>query len=165
MFGYVAGLALPGDGTVVVFGLRETARSRVFDYGGALLTTFGGSGEGPGEFQDRPSRMSVADQGMVVFVLDASGNSVEVFGRQDGSTLVPRVNFQTDLHSHNGCAMGGHYWVYGSNFGSAGVLHKFTFDGERRGLVSGELQVTTQTHYVRLVASGGSWPAVKRMAL
>ena len=130
MFGYVAGLALPGDGTVVVLD-SENREVRVFDYGGALLTTFGGSGEGPGEFRDRPSRMSAADQGKAVFVLEASGNSVEVFGRQDDSTLVPKVNFQTELHSHNGCAMGGHYWVYGSNFGSEHVLQKFTYDGER----------------------------------
>ncbi len=130
MFGYVAGLALPGDGTVAVLD-SENREVRVFDHGGVLLTTFGGSGEGPGEFRDRPSRVSVAEQGMAVFVLEASGKSVEVFGRQDDSTLIPRVNFQTDLHSHNGCAMGGHYWVYGSNFGSESVLHKFTFDGER----------------------------------
>ncbi len=47
MFGEITDLALTGDGTVLVldYGSSEV---RVFDYGGALLASFGGHGEGPG---------------------------------------------------------------------------------------------------------------------
>jgi len=36
-----------------------------FDYGGALLTTLGEPGEGPGEFRGRTEKAAVADQGSV----------------------------------------------------------------------------------------------------
>ena len=37
----------------------------VLDYGGALLTTLGEPGEGPGEFRGRTEKAAVADQGSV----------------------------------------------------------------------------------------------------
>ncbi len=129
MFGNITDLALPGDGTVLVldFGSSEV---RVFDYGGALLASFGGRGEGPGEFRQRPDQISVADQGQSVFVLEQFGRSVAAFDRQDDSTFAPKARFRTGLLAHDGCAMNGHYWVYGIDPEYEGVLHKFTYDGE-----------------------------------
>ncbi len=132
MFGEVVSLALPGDGTVLVLD-SENREVRVIDYGGALLTTFGRHGAGPGEFRRKPKRISVADQGESVFVLEGSGNFVSAFDRRDATTFTPkpRARFYTDLVAFNGCAMNGHYWVYGSNREFEGVLHKFTYDGDR----------------------------------
>ena len=130
MFGEVVDLALPGDGTVLVLD-RRNSEVRVFDYGGALLTTFGGPGNGPGEFQKRPYKISSGDQGRAAFALDEFGESVTAFGRLDPSTFTPKMIFRTGLLAHNGCAMNGHYWVYGYNPAFDGVLHKFTYGGER----------------------------------
>ena len=129
MFGQITDLALTGDGTVLVldFGSSEV---RAFDYGGALLASFGGRGEGPGEFRKRPYQISVADQGQSVFVLEQFGGPVVAFDRQNDSTFTPKAHFRTGLLSHDGCAMNGHYWVYGYNPPYEGVLHKFTYDGE-----------------------------------
>ena len=130
MFGIVTDLAFPGDGTVLVldYGSSEV---RVFDYGGALLSSFGRPGEGPGEFRNRPFKISVADQGQTVFVLEEYGRSVVAFDRQDDSTYIPKAHFRTGLLAHDGCAMNGHFWVYGIDPDYEGVLHKFTYDGKR----------------------------------
>ena len=129
MFGAVYDLALPGDGTVVVLDYANS-EARVFDYGGALLTIFGRPGNGPGEFRKSPYMISVADQGAAIFVLEEFGRTVAAFDRQDSSTFTSRGHIRTDLLSHNGCAMNGHYWVYGYDPLYKGVLHKFTYDGE-----------------------------------
>ncbi len=130
MFGIVTDLAFPGDGTVLGldYGSSEV---RVFDYGGALLSSFGRPGEGPGEFRNRPFKISVADQGQTVFVLEEYGRSVVAFDRQDDSTYIPKAHFRTGLLAHDGCTMNGHFWVYGIDPEYEGVLHKFTYDGKR----------------------------------
>ena len=129
MFGEITDLALTGDGTVLVldYGSSEV---RVFDYGGALLASFGGHGEGPGEFRERPYQISVADQGKSAFVLEQYGRSVVAFDRQNDSTFTPKKHFRTGLLAYGGCAMNGYYWVYGIDPEYEGVLHKFTYDGE-----------------------------------
>ena len=129
MFGQITDLALPGDGTVLVLD-NGSSEVRVFDYGGALLASFGGPGEGPGEFRQRPFKISVADQGQSVFVLEGFGRSVVAFDRQDDSTFAPKARFRTGLLAHHGCAMNGHFWVYGIDPEYEGVLHKFTYDGK-----------------------------------
>ena len=129
MFGDVTDLALPGDGTILVLD-NQNSEVRVFDYGGALLASFGGRGEGPGEFRQRPYKISVADQGQSVFVLEEFGRSVMAFDRQVDSTFAPKARFRTGLLAHHGCAMNGHFWVYGIDPEYEGVLHKFTYDGK-----------------------------------
>ena len=151
MFGEVVSLALPGDGTVLVLD-SENREVRVFDYDGGLLTTFGRHGAGPGEFRSKPKRISVADQGESVFVL--TGSFVAAFDRRDSSTFTPKskAGFHTDLITDNGCAMNGHYWVYGNNRELEGVLHKFTYDGE---LVASFLEhYKSPTENIRLILSG-----------
>jgi len=130
MFGEIVSLALTGNGTVLVVDAAN-AEVRVFDYDGNLLTTFGGSGAAPGEFRDKPDNISVVDKGRSVFVLGSFGDFVTAFELQGESAVTPKGNFYTDLIAHNGCAMNGHFWVYGYNPGSEGVLHKFTYGGER----------------------------------
>ena len=130
MFGRIASLALTGEGTVLVVDAANT-EVRVLDYDGILLTTFGRSGAGPGEFRDEPDNISVVDKGSSVFVLGSFGDFVTAFDRPDASVFTPKGRFYTDLTAHNGCAMNGHFWVYGYNPEFEGVLHKFTYDGER----------------------------------
>ena len=130
MFGRIANLALTGNGTVLVVD-AVNVEVRMYDYDGTLLTTFGGSGEGPGEFRDEPDNISVVDEGSSVFVLGSFGDFVTAFELEGESTVTPKGNFYTGLYAHNGCAMNGHFWVYGYNPGEEGVLHKFTYDGKR----------------------------------
>lgn len=130
MFGEIATLALTGNGTVLVVDAGNV-EVRMYDYDGILLTTFGGSGEGPGEFRDEPDNISVVDKGSSVFVLGSFGKFVTAFELQGESTVTAKGSFYTGLIAHNGCAMNGHFWVYGYNPGNEGVLHKFTYGGER----------------------------------
>ena len=130
MFGEIANLALTGNGTVLVVD-DANVEVRIYDYDGNLLTTFGGSGEGPGEFRDEPDNISVVDEGSSVFVLGSFGDFVTAFELEGESAVTPKGNFYTGLIAHNGCAMNGHFWVYGYNPGEEGVLHKFTYDGKR----------------------------------
>jgi len=130
MFGRVASLALTGNGTLLVVDAANV-EVRLYDYDGTLLTTFGGSGEGPGEFRDEPDNISVVDNGSSVFVLGSFGDFVTAFELEGESTVTPKGNFYTGLSAHNGCAMNGHFWVYGYDPGFEGVLHKFTYGGER----------------------------------
>ena len=129
MFGFVSDLAVPGDGTVLVLD-RTNSEVRVFDYGGILLATFGRLGGGPGEFRKEPSLISIADQGKSVFVLEQFGRTVSVFDRLNLSTFAPKLNSAPGVLSFSGCAMNGHYWVYGYDFAKEGVLHKFDYDGQ-----------------------------------
>ena len=128
MFGSVYDLAVPGDGTVLVLD-HVNSEVRVFDYDGILLATFGRLGEGPGEFREKPNQISIADQGKSVFVLEQYGRTASVFDRLDLSTFVPKANSFPGVLSFSGCAMNGHYWVYGYDPTKEGVLHKFSYDG------------------------------------
>lgn len=130
MFGRIANLALTGNGTVLVVD-AVNVEVRIYDYDGTLLTTFGGSGEGLGEFRDEPDNISVVDEGSSVFVLGSFGDFVTAFELEGESAVTPKGNFYAGLYAHNGCAMNGHFWVYGYNPGGEGVLHKFTYDGKR----------------------------------
>ena len=129
MFGSVYDLAVPGDGTVLVLD-HVNSEVRVFDYDGILLATFGRLGEGPGEFREEPNQISIADQGKSVFVLEQYGRTASVFDRLDLSTFVPKANSVPGVLSFSGCAMNGHYWVYGHDSAKEGVLHKFGYDGQ-----------------------------------
>ena len=129
MFGFVSDLAVPGDGTVLVLD-RVNSEVRVFDYGGILLATFGRLGEGPGEFRKEPYKISIADQGKSVFVLEQFGRTASVFDRLEMSTFAPKVNSVPGVLSFSGCAMNGHYWVYGYDLAKEGVVHKFDYDGQ-----------------------------------
>lgn len=130
IFGWVTDLAIPGDSTVLVVD-QHNSEVRVFDYGGALLTTFGRPGEGPGEFRKRPFTVSVADRGKSVFVLEQFGRTVAAFDRLDPSRFAPKLHIQPNVLSISGCAMNGHYWVFGAGDDPAheGVLHKFNYEG------------------------------------
>ncbi len=129
MFGFVSDLAVPGDGTVLVLD-RINSEVRVFDYGGILLATFGRLGEGPGEFREEPNRISITDHGKSVFVLEQFGRTASVFDRLDLSTFAPKVNSVPNVLSFSGCAMNGHYWVFGYDPAKEGVLHKFGYEGQ-----------------------------------
>jgi hypothetical protein len=129
MFGFVSDLAVPGDGTVLILD-QMNSEVRVFDYDGILLATFGRLGGGPGEFREEPYQISIADQGKSVFVLEQYGRTASVFDRLDLSTFVPIANSFPGVLSFSGCAMNGHYWVYGSDPSKEGVLHKFGYDGQ-----------------------------------
>ena len=130
MFGEVADIAAMGDGTLLVLD-SENQEVRVFDYNGLLLGTFGQPGRGPGEFRNPPSDLSVADQRKVVFVAGFSEFLV-AFERQDATTFIPWVTtFPTALIGEAGCAMNGYYWFLGYTSETQGVLHKFTYRGER----------------------------------
>lgn len=129
MFGAVYDLALPGDGTILALDF-ENSEVRVFDYAGALLTVFGRSGDGPGEFRKNPWSISVADQGASVFVLEQYGRSAAAFERLDRSTFRAKAHIRTGVLAFTGCAMNGHFWVYGYDPAYEGVLYKFTDDGK-----------------------------------
>lgn len=129
MFGAVADIEAMGDGTLLVLD-SENQEVRVFDYDGLLLGTFGRPGEGPGEFRNSPHHLSVADQRNVVFTVGFS-RFVVAFDRQDATTFTPKVSFSTDLTGEAGCAMNGYFWFFGYTPATQGVLHKFTYEGER----------------------------------
>ncbi len=149
MFGMVIDLALPGDGTVLVLD-HINSEVRVFDYGGTLITIVGRPGGGPGEFREDPIRISIADQGKSVFVLEQFGRTAAVFDRLDLATLAPKEHSTPGVLSFSGCAMNGHYWVYGHDPAKEGVLHKFNYGGDHIATFAQRYNATSERASARL---------------
>ncbi|MDE2769993.1 MAG: hypothetical protein OXI44_02265 [Bacteroidota bacterium] len=159
MFGFVSDLAVPGDGTVLVLD-RVNSEVRVFDYGGILLATFGRLGGGPGEFRKEPHKISIADQGKSVFVLEQFGRTASVFDRLGLSTFAPKVNSVPGVLSFSGCAMNGHYWLYGFDPAKEGVLHKFDYDGQHVATFAERYKAVSE-RALPVCHSMVTWPAVR----
>ena len=130
MFGMIGDVAAMGDGTLLVLdsGANEV---RVFDYGGSFLGLFGGPGEGPGEFRGSVDQLSVTNRGDRVFAVGFGSHVVTALERRDRAVFEWSLSFPKGLNGETGCAMNGHFWFYGYSPAVKGVLHKFTYDGER----------------------------------
>ena len=131
MFGAIGDVVATDDGTLLVLDWQNS-EVRVFDYEGSLLGIFGGPGEGPGEFRQFPGYgLSLADQGRYVFAVGFFDPLVTAFERQDSDVFAPVLSFPKDLSGETGCAMNGYFWFFGYSPAVKGVLHKFTYEGER----------------------------------
>ena len=130
MFGSVADVAAVGDGTFLVLD-SEGSEVRIFDFEGTHLGTIGKPGEGPGEFYRPPDYVSVADQGSSVFTVGFFSRLIMGFVRENVARFAPEYRFPKGLSGEAGCAMNGHFWFFGYSPGVEGVLHKFTYEGER----------------------------------
>ena len=131
MLGEIGDVAAMDDGTLLVMD-RKNSEVRVFDYDGSFLGIFGGPGEGPGEFRYPTSyELSVAEKGRKVFVVGFFDAFVEAFERRGRADFAPVLSFPKDLSGEHGCAMNGYFWFFGYSPAVKGVLHKFTYEGER----------------------------------
>lgn len=130
MFGNIVDVAVDYEGTLFVLD-SEYNQVRVFDYNGSHISTFGGPGEGPGEFR-YPWKVLLANKGRTVAV-PSINPSVHVFERQDAATFQLRSSFAHDLGGlgEAGCAMNGYLYLLGFSDELEGVIHKYTPEGER----------------------------------
>ena len=130
MFGEVADIAAMDDGTFLVLD-SEASEVRMFDYDGSFLGLFGGPGEGPGEFRGSVDQLSVSKRGDLVFAVGFGSHLITAHERQGRAAFAPLLSFPKALNGEAGCVMNGYFWFYGYSPAVKGVLHKYSFDGER----------------------------------
>ena len=129
MFGNIVDVATNYAGTLFVLD-SEYNQVRVFDYDGSHISTFGGPGEGPGEFL-YPWKVLLANIGRTVAV-HSINPFVHVFERQDATTFQLRSSFPDDVQlGESGCAMNGYFYYLGFSNELDGVIHKYTLEGDR----------------------------------
>ncbi len=93
MFGRVASAALDGAGHLVVAD-GQSNEIRVFDRGGSHLRTFGGAGEGPGEFETLTGAWPTLDG--VIVAVDNRADRITRFG-PEGELLSAEAFRETGL--------------------------------------------------------------------
>ncbi len=130
MFGEVMDVAALDDGIFLVLD-SEASEVRMFDYGGSFIGLFGGPGEGPGEFRGSVDQLSVSKRGDLVFAVGSGSHLVTALERRDRAIFEWYLSFPKNLNGKAGCVMNGYFWFYGYSPTVKGVLHKFSFEGER----------------------------------
>lgn len=91
-FSSIGGISVDRDGSAYVFDRRDVA-IRVYDASGALLSKFGGPGEGPGEFRTPTALGFRAD---TLWVVDIRLRRISLFSRSGEfirSMIMPSVPF------------------------------------------------------------------------
>lgn len=125
MLGYIMDVATDGLGTLYVLD-SEYNEVRVHDFSGKFLGSFGGPGEGPGEFR-HPREIAVS--GQLIFVVEVQ--RVHVFKRQEAGFILIDT-FTKDLMGFRGnCALNGHLYTAGYNPEEEQIVHRLTADGFR----------------------------------
>ena len=131
--GSLRSLAVAGDGRLFVLD-ADNDRVVVFDTSGALLTTFGRSGRGPGEFS-RPSALALGDSLLVVGDRNSRFTIFGLDGSYRNSFVIPRIRFMNSdlvVVGDSLVAVGG--FVEGAGKAINGrLLHLVTIDGLRVG--------------------------------
>ena len=123
MFGKISDVDTDDGETLYIMDAQHL-EVRALDFGGRYLGTFGGPGEGPGEFRFA-REIAVSDR--TVFVID--GRRISVFERQASSFALENT-FLLDAPGMQGnCAMGGYLFTLGYGEGTAHVIHKMARDG------------------------------------
>ncbi len=130
MFGEVGDVTSMDDGIFLVLD-SEASEVRVFDYGGSFLGLFGGPGDGPGEFRGSVNQLSFSKSGDLVFAVGFDSHVVTALKRRDRADFEWYLGFPKSLFGKAGCVMNGYFWFYGYSPAVKGVLHKFSFEGER----------------------------------
>ncbi len=107
----------------------EYGEIRVYDRSGALLTTVGRPGNGPGEFSFL-SRVAVTEDESRIFAWDGPTSRVHAFGWRD-STYVLEDAFYIEGNAYEGglCATNDHLFAIGYMEESDGVIHKYSLEG------------------------------------
>lgn len=125
MFGYIKDVVTDGLETLYILD-SEYNEVRVLDFRGNFLDSFGGPGEGPGEFRI-PQEIAVT--GRTIFVID--GLRVSVFERQESSFVLEETFTVNAPGMHGLCAMNGYLYTVGYSPGMDHVIHKWTRNGTR----------------------------------
>jgi len=126
MFGYIADIESDNQSTLFALD-SEFNEVRAFDFNGSFLGSFGGQGEGPGEFRFA-REIAVTDN--IIFVAD--GWKIHVFERQGTSFAYLRTFNRENFPGFAGnCAMNGYLYTAGFAAGSdqEHVIHKLDPDG------------------------------------
>ncbi len=84
IFGSVVSMAMADDGTIYVMD-RQVPALRVYNADGTYRTTFGGKGEGPGEYLEPDGGLNVLSDGRIV-LRDPSNARIQVYS-PDGEAL------------------------------------------------------------------------------
>lgn len=122
IFGWVTDAKFDADGNVVVLD-RMAQDVRVFDVAGRFLTSFGGNGDGPGEFRD-PVGLAILSGGRIV-VADRRGR-LETFAKNDsGYVYAGRHPVPSDLRMREGlCHIAGRLFLSVWEQESNAVIHE-----------------------------------------
>ena len=125
MFGHVADVATDHLESLYILD-SQYKEVRVYDFGGDFLSSFGGPGEGPGEFR-LPREVAASGP----FVTVAEPLRLHVFERQ-ASGFVLKDTFNKDAMGRDGnCVMNGHLYTAGYDPESDHFVQKLTPDGVR----------------------------------
>ena len=126
MFGYIADVATDGNETLYILD-SEYNEVRMFDFSGNLLGSFGGPGEGPGEFR---TPQEIAVSGRTIFVVEDI--RIHVFEHQASGVML-KDSFSRDFMGFSGnCAINGHLYTSGYKPKAEHLVHRLTADGVRK---------------------------------
>lgn len=104
---------------------------REYDFLGNLTAVIGKRGQGPGEFPLADKVALSETENEAFLVVAGSPIPVSVFRKEAGVWIYKKTfTAMRDLLDGDLCAMHGHVYAVGYSEGAAGVIHKYTLEGE-----------------------------------